>query len=225
MKATFINNLSGQNQMIYPFARILYIGLPVRTFIRKVHGSANIPKPPFIFASNHASYLDDIVVPYFTTSFTNTKFHIFVNSRFYSNLALRVFLNRFECIKVDVGKDVSDEEQRKKTNEAAFQSALGYLRNGEIVGIFPEGGRSPDGRLRRGKTGAARLAFASGMPVVPIGIKGSYEILPKGAFLPRLRRGEVSFGKPIHFKKRQADEIEIRKATDGIMEKIAELIK
>jgi 1-acyl-sn-glycerol-3-phosphate acyltransferase len=185
--------------MVYAGAKI-YLGWPISLFLRKVKGEENFPKPPFIVAANHASYLDDIIVPYLIVRKTNTRFHMMVNSRFYKNPFLRAFFRHFGCIKVDVGKDVKDEKKRKKTNEEAFQKAFAALKKGEIVGIFPEGGRSPDGKLKEPKLGIAKVTLRSGLPVVPLAIKESHRILPRGALFPRFKRTDVTIGKPMTFE-------------------------
>jgi 1-acyl-sn-glycerol-3-phosphate acyltransferase len=82
---------------------------------------------------------------------------------------------------------------------SAFDAAIPVLQEGGLVCVYPEGTRSPDGRLYRGRTGAARLALAAGVPIIPVGTKGTAKIQPIGQPLPRLGQGPVSikFGKPI----------------------------
>src|SRR3989338_778347 len=211
--------------MVYPFGRF-FLGNFVRMYTRKIEGHENIPRDrPFIAVANHSSYLDDLAIPYLITRFAKKKFHIFVNSRYYSNVFFKLFLDHFGCIKVDVSKDVKDAEKRNKTNEKAIEDAVRFLARGDIFGIFPEGGRN-NGTLIEGKTGVATVALKSKVPVLPIAIIGSHNVFPKGAKFPRFRRFDISIGKPMTFEKYYGskDYNTLRKITDEIMGKISFLI-
>jgi 1-acyl-sn-glycerol-3-phosphate acyltransferase len=110
----------------------------------------------------------------------------------------------------------------------ALDAAVPVLQSGELVGIFPEGTRSPDGRLYRGRTGVARLAMQADVPVVPVGILGTERVQPKGHYMPRLsalgRSGViVRFGKPIDFSGRSDDMSTMRAITDEIVTEIQKL--
>ena len=108
-----------------------------------------------------------------------------------------------------------------KASERALSTGLRVLAHGKLLGIYPEGTRSPDGRLYRGKTGVARLALESGAPVVPCAMLGTFELMPSGKLLPRLRfRPGVRFGKPLDFSRYaglEADRLVLRAVTDEIM--------
>jgi 1-acyl-sn-glycerol-3-phosphate acyltransferase len=110
----------------------------------------------------------------------------------------------------------------------ALDDAVPVLKSGELVGIFPEGTRSPDGRLYRGRTGVARLAMQAGVPVVPVGILGTEKIQPKGHSIPRLgmlgRSGVIiKFGTPLDFTHRTDDMSTMRAITDEIVIEIQKL--
>ena len=107
----------------------------------------------------------------------------------------------------------------------ALDAATAVLQQGALLCVYPEGSRSRDGRLHRGYTGAARLAVAAGCPLVPIGIRGTAELQPPGARLPRLRRRcAVTVGAPATIATDgDARRIVARAATDDLMRRIAEL--
>ena len=104
--------------------------------------------------------------------------------------------------------------------EAAVQRALRVLGEGKLLGIYPEGTRSPDGRLYRGKTGVARMALEAGVPVIPVAMIGTFEIQPPGQVIPKIKRVGVQIGKPIDFSRYEGmedDRFVLRSMTDEIM--------
>jgi len=112
-------------------------------------------------------------------------------------------------------------------SQAALDAAEGVLRRGEFFGIFPEGTRSRDGVLHKGRTGAARLALKVGCPIFPVGIVGTREIQPPDAKLPKLRQScAISIGRPIdptRYRSRADDHLVLRSITDEVMYEIREL--
>lgn len=209
--------------MVYPIAK-LTIGNFIRLFIKEINGKENILKnKPFIVASNHASYFDDFATPSIIIPMLDKKMHFYVSSYYFNNYFLRKFLEWGESIPVDPTKN----KKHKEINKKAFQTALKYLKNGEIVGIFPEGTRSIDGKLKQAKSGIAKLAIAAKVPVLPIGIIGSDKILPKGKLLLRFKRCKINIGKPLYFKEYYDKKINkkiLENVTRTIMKNIAELI-
>ncbi len=186
-----------------------------------------MPNGAFVVAANHSSYLDDFFMPYIIFKHVNKKLHIFVNSRYYKIFFIKKFLDYHECIPVDVNKNVPDYKRRRITNENAFRDALMYLKKGDIFGIFPEGSRSINGKLKKAKTGVARVALEARVPVIPMGIKGSYEIIPKGAIFPRFKRADIIIGKPIYLDEyygKEKDYKTLEEVVTLIMKKIAKLI-
>ena len=209
--------------MVYPLTKIT-LGRYAYLYVKDIRGKENFPKDSsFIIAANHASYYDDLLLPLLIFMFAKKKVHMYVNSRFFKNYFLKKFLDHHECIPVDVKKDKNSE----KVNKDAFHKALAYIKKGEVIGIFPEGHRSLDGKMQKAKTGIARLALAAKVPVVPVGIIGSYHILPKGKMLPRFKRCSVQIGKPLDFTKYygKEDKKTALKVTDIIMHSIARLSK
>jgi 1-acyl-sn-glycerol-3-phosphate acyltransferase len=107
----------------------------------------------------------------------------------------------------------------------AFDGAIPVLRSGDAVAVYPEGTRSPDGRLYRGRTGAARLAVAAGVPLVPVGMLGTEKVQPIGQPYPKPFQGKVTirFGKPIETAGRADDRTSLRALTDELMAEIQKL--
>ena len=213
--------------MVYPFTKI-FSGLIIKSFTRKVIGKNNLPKTPFIAAANHASFADDFLLNYHILFSTKRKFRIFVNSRFYKSKLIKIYLDHYNCIPVDVSKDVKDKEKRKETNEEAFKLAIEALKKGYNFHIFPEGGRSDNGKLKKAKTGVARVALEAKVPVVPVGLIGTYDILPKGAKFPRFKKADIIIGKPLNFEKfygKSKDYKTLETVTTIIMKEIAKLIR
>ena len=112
-------------------------------------------------------------------------------------------------------------------SQAALDAAEQVLRRGELFGIFPEGTRSRDGHLYKGKTGAARLAFEVDCPILPVGIRGTADIMPPDAKLPKLRREcWIDIGRPIHptrYRSRNNERLALRQMTDEVMFEIAQM--
>jgi 1-acyl-sn-glycerol-3-phosphate acyltransferase len=107
---------------------------------------------------------------------------------------------------------------------SALDSAIPALRAGDLVGVYPEGTRSPDGRLYRGRTGIARLALLSGVPIVPVGVTGTAAVQPIGSYIPRLgHKVSITFGKPMDFAGRPTDSSSLRAITDEVISEIQKI--
>src|SRR5262245_19794954 len=171
--------------MFYAFVK-LFFALPVRIYLRiKVRGMQNVPASgAAILVANHASFLDPIVLG----SACPRKIHFIVLREMYDWWRLRWFYWGMETIPV-----------RKEDEARAIKAALGCLKRGKVIGIFPEGGRSLDGILQDGKPGAALLAALSGASVIPTRIRGAFESLPMGGRFPRPARVSVHFGDALQF--------------------------
>lgn len=206
--------------MVYPIGKLVVPPI-AKLWVRRVVGLENIPRDrPFIIAANHSSYLDDFSVVSIAVIRTNKKVHMYCNDRFYKNKLLAAFLDWGACIPISI------QTKNKETNKRAFKLALNYLKKGEPVGIFPEGGRSADGSLREAKTGIAKLALTAKAPVLPIGIIGSYKVLPKGAKFPKFKRFDIKIGKLIHLNRyfgKENNKKILKEVTTLIMREIAKL--
>ncbi len=106
----------------------------------------------------------------------------------------------------------------------ALDAAIPALRAGDLVGVYPEGTRSPDGRLYRGRTGAARLALLAEVPIIPVGVLGTEQVQPIGSRLPKFGpKVTIRFGKPMDFSGRPTDSSSLRSITDEVMAEIQKL--
>ena len=151
----------------------------------QIRGTGNIPwKGPVVLAANHCSYLDPPVLAMVSP---NRNVRFMARDTLYSNPFARWFFPRVGLIALD----------RTRGDLAALRPAIGALKGGDVVALFPEGTRSPDGQLKEAKGGIGFLIAKSGAPVVPVRIFGTYEALPKGAGRPRRSRIRVSVGKVI----------------------------
>ncbi len=172
-----------------------------------------------ILASNHLSFADSIVIP----CVVPRKVAFLAKSDYFEGTGVKGTAVRwwFEGI----GMLPVDREDTKAAM-ASLDTALEVLGRGEAFGIYPEGTRSRDGRLYRGRTGVAHLALTAGCPVVPVGLTGTQDIQPVGARLPRLAKVSVEFGEPLDFAGRY-DGVPLgrarREVTDEIMAAIGAL--
>ena len=158
---------------------------------RRVEGLHHVPTTgPVIVASNHLSFFDSVAIPIVVPR----KVVFLAKSDYFTGTGVKGTLVRawFEGL----GMLPVDREDTKAAI-ASLDTALEVLRRGEAFGIYPEGTRSRDGRLYRGRTGVAHLALTTGCPVVPVGLEGTDDIQPVGSNRPRLAKATVRFGEPI----------------------------
>ncbi len=186
-------------------------------FVRKVEGLGNIPKGPFIVASNHESYLDPFIVTGTLMPKLQKKVHwLAMKGRFWKIFGDRISGGWAGCVPLNGGK-------KKALNELTS-----LLKNGEVIGIFPGGPRSLDGNLTEGKTGISRLVLGAHVPVIPMGLIGTYEIAPRERLIPKLKRADVKIGKPMYFDKyynKKVTEKLLKEMVDKVMREIARLTK
>jgi 1-acyl-sn-glycerol-3-phosphate acyltransferase len=185
-----------------------------------VRGLEHVPRSGgVILASNHLSFVDSVVIP----SVAPRKVVFLAKSDYFTGtgvkgLASRVWFEGLGMLPVD--------RDDTKAALASLDIALSVLERGEAFGIYPEGTRSRDGRLYRGRTGVAHLALTAGVPVVPVGVTGTEKVQPVGSTRPRIVKVRVAFGEPIDFAGR-FDGVPSgkarRDATDEIMAAIQRL--
>lgn len=188
------------------------IGAPlIRAYFRvEVRGMGNVPSTgPAILASNHTSFLDHFVVP----AIVPRGIRYLAKAELFEGRVSRWLFTHWGQIPV----------RRGKGDEGALRTALSVLEEGHLLGIYPEGTRSPDGRLYKGHTGVARIALASGAPVVPVAMIGAFDALPKGRTLPRPHQVRVAFGPAMTFTG-DPTPARCREVTDTVMEAIGALL-
>jgi len=165
--------------VITPLARVVYRP--------RVEGKDNVPRTgPVIFASNHLSFIDSIAIPVAAPR----PVHFLAKASYFDKWASRTFFTSIGAIPVHRGAgqaalDALDQQRQ-------------LLDDGRAVALYPEGTRSLDGRLYKGRTGVAFLALQTGAPVVPVGLVGTDKVMPVGATMPSLKhRVTVKFGEPL----------------------------
>ena len=185
-----------------------------------VSGLENVPRSgPVILASNHRSFADSLVIPIVAPR----KVAFLAKSDYFTGKGVKGRLQKawFE----GMGMLPVDRDDPKAAI-ASLDTALDVLGRGEAFGLYPEGTRSRDGRLYRGRTGVAHLALTAGVPIVPVGLTGTERLQPVGAKLPRVVPITVRFGEPIEVVGRY-DGIPLGKArrvvTDEVMTAIQRL--
>jgi 1-acyl-sn-glycerol-3-phosphate acyltransferase len=159
-----------------------------------VTGGEHIPATGgAILASNHLSLVDSIFLPLVLARPVTfaAKSEYFTGTR---------PGQRFAGAYMRATKQLSVDRADTRSAQATLQAALSLLQAGELFGIYPEGTRSPDGRLYRGRTGIGWLALASGVPVIPVAMVGTDRVLPPGHSIPSLRRVGIRVGEPLTFE-------------------------
>ena len=207
--------------MLYWIMKHIIVGPYVKTVYRAwERGIENVPRTgPVILASNHLSVLDSVFLPLAI----ERKVTFLAKSEYFTGkgpkgLAVRLFMQGIGQIPID--------RSGGKASEASLNTALQVLARGDVLGIYPEGTRSPDGRLYRGRTGVARMILEAGVPVVPVVMVDTEKAMPIGSKLPKVRRVGVVFGEPLDFSRYaglESDRFVLRAVTDEIMYELARL--
>lgn len=199
--------------ILWPFLRLI--------FRPWAEGVENVPREgPAILASNHLSFSDHFFAPLPLPR----KVVFLAKSEYFTGRGIKGLLSR--AFFSGMGQ-IPVDRTGGAASERALRTGLRVLSAGELLGIYPEGTRTPDGRLYRGKTGVARLALEGRAPVVPTAMIGGFEFQPPGKLAPRLAvRPGVRFGKPLDFSRyygMENDRIVLRAVTDEIMYELMKL--
>ncbi len=201
--------------MAYFILKTFVLGPLLRFIFRPwVRGVENVPSSgAAILASNHLSFSDSIFLP-----LQCPRPVVFLaKSEYFTGRGLKGWLVKtfFKAT-----GQLPIDRSGGKASEAALNTGLGVLEQGQLLGIYPEGTRSPDGRLYRGRTGIARMALEAKVPVVPVAMIDTEKVQPIGKRLPRIRRVGIVYGKPLDFSRfdgMEGDRIVLRAVTDEIM--------
>ncbi|MFJ4405784.1 lysophospholipid acyltransferase family protein [Streptomyces sp. NPDC088910] len=200
------------------------IGSPLKAAFRPwVEGLENIPREgPAILASNHLSFSDSFFLP----AMLDRKVTFIAKAEYFTSPGVKGKLTA--AFFKGVGQLPVDRSGARGAGEAAVKSGIAVLERGELFGIYPEGTRSPDGRLYRGKPGGlARVALASGAPVIPVAMIDTEKVQPVGQVMPKLSiRPGIRIGKPLDFSRyhgMEGDRFILRSVTDEVMYEIMKL--
>jgi len=212
--------MDGSGGVFYLLARFVLRPLVHVIFRPTVTGRENVPlSGPVILASNHLSFIDSIAIPLMAPR----KVAYLAKAEYWQGSGISGWVSR--TLFTALGA-LPVEREASRAAQQALDTAMGVLRAGGAFGIYPEGTRSRDGRLARGKTGVAWLALSADCPVVPVAVRGTDRIQPIGARWPRPHKVYVTFGEPLTFPEHRgmAGKGKARReVTDQVMEAIAAL--
>ena len=186
----------------------------------EVTGLENIPETGgALIASNHLSILDSIFLPLVVSRPVTFA----AKSEYFTGTRL---VDRVTAMYMRATNQLSVDRAGARAAQAMLEAALERVNGGALFGIYPEGTRSPDGRLYRGRTGIGWLALNSGVPVIPVAMIGTDRVLPPGRTVPKLYRIQVKIGSPLTFDALRAEGTggrQRRAVTDTVMEAIGKL--
>jgi 1-acyl-sn-glycerol-3-phosphate acyltransferase len=187
----------------------------------RVTGLEHVPETgAAIFASNHLSVVDSFIIP----SVLTRPLYYLAKDEYFNNPGLIGVLQREVMLGLN---QIPVDRSGGRASLMALDAALPVLREGKALGIFPEGTRSPDGRLYRGRPGVAKLALDARAAIVPVGVLGTERVQPIGARIPRLGPTvEIRFGKPLDlspWSDAKPESRTYRDITAGLMAEIAAL--
>lgn len=176
--------------MLYLVGKLILYPLFKIFFKLKVEGSENVPlSGGCILSSNHCSMLDPIVLGLAT----KRKIYFLTKQELFKIPIFSYIIKKLGAIPLN----------REKLNISSYKNCCKILANNEILGIFPEGTRSEDGRLKDIKLGVIKLSIRNKVPIIPVGISGTYNVLPKGKMWIKLHPISVKFGKPLYFSEKE----------------------
>ena len=205
------------NKLPYGTLRAFLTPFLMLLFRPKVKGLRYVPATgPVILASNHLSFSDSIFIPLVVPR----RVTYLAKSEYFTGRGIK---GKLQALTFHALGQVPVDRSGGRRSEAALLTGLKILGEGDCLGIYPEGTRSPDGRLYKGRTGIARLAMESGAPVIPVAVADTDKVQPSGKLLPSIHRVSLSFGEPMYFTGDANDLQVLRDVTDEIMHKIQEM--
>jgi 1-acyl-sn-glycerol-3-phosphate acyltransferase len=207
--------------VLYWFLKYILVGPWLRVLFRPwVEGLDHIPDDsPAILASNHLSFSDSFFLPLVVPR----PITFLAKSDYFTGKGIKGFFTK--AFFAGVGQ-VPVDRSGGRASEAAIRTGLRILDEGSLLGIYPEGTRSPNGTLYRGKTGVARMAMEAKVPIIPVAMINTYEIQPPGQIRPHIRRVGVRIGRPLDFTRYEGlenDRFVLRSITDEVMYELMSL--
>ncbi|RJK96875.1 lysophospholipid acyltransferase family protein [Vallicoccus soli] len=207
--------------MFYWVLKHLLVGPALRVAFRpEVEGLENVPaEGAAILASNHLSFSDSIFLPLVL----DRRVTFLAKSDYFTGRGLK---GRATAKFFEAARQLPVDRSGGRASEAALRTGLKVLRSGELLGIYPEGTRSPDGRLYRGKTGVARMALEGRVPVIPVAMIDTEKAQPPGQVIPKVMRVGVRIGRPLDFSRyegMEGDRFVLRSITDEVMYELMQL--
>lgn len=201
--------------MFYWVMKRIFLGPVLKLLFRPwVKGLDNIPADgAAIIASNHLSFSDSIFMPLMV----RRPVVFLAKSEYFTGTGIK---GRLTAMFFRLTNQLPMDRSGGAASEASLSAGMDVLSHGGLLGIYPEGTRSPDSRLYRGKVGVARLALKAGVPVVPVAMIGTDKVQPIGKRLPNIRRIGMIFGEPLDFSRyhdQAEDRLVQRQVTDEIM--------
>ncbi|MEV3988294.1 lysophospholipid acyltransferase family protein [Streptomyces sp. NPDC049837] len=207
--------------MFYYLLKHIFLGPVLRLLFRpRTEGLEHIPEDgAAIVAGNHLSFSDHFLMPVVL----KRRITFLAKQEYFTGPGIK---GRLTAAFFRSAGQIPVDRSGKEAGQAAIREGLGVLAKGELLGIYPEGTRSHDGRLYKGKVGVAVMALKAGVPVIPCAMVGTFEIQPPGQVVPRIKRVTVRFGEPLDFSRfagMENDRTVLRAVTDEIMYRILAL--
>ncbi|MFE6701334.1 lysophospholipid acyltransferase family protein [Streptomyces sp. NPDC057718] len=207
--------------MFYYVLKYVVLGPVLRLLFRpRIEGLEYIPEDgAAIVAGNHLSFSDHFLMP----AIIKRRITFLAKAEYFTGPGIK---GRLTAAFFRSAGQIPVDRSGKDAGQAAIREGLGVLSKGELLGIYPEGTRSHDGRLYKGKVGVAVMAITAGVPVIPCAMLGTFEIQPPGQKLPKIKQVAIRFGEPLDFSRYAGMEDQkaaIRAVTDEIMYAILEL--
>ncbi|CAL9638020.1 hypothetical protein SUDANB145_06255 [Streptomyces sp. enrichment culture] len=201
--------------MFYHLLKYVLLGPLLRLVFRpRIEGLDHVPPSgAAIVAGNHLSFSDHFLMP----AVLRRRITFLAKAEYFTGPGLK---GRLTAAFFRSAGQIPVDRSGKEAGRAAIREGLGVLGRDELLGIYPEGTRSHDGRLYKGKVGVAVMALTAGVPVVPCAMIGTFEAQPPGRRLPRVRPVAIRFGAPLDFSRYAGMEHEktvLRAVTDEIM--------
>ncbi|AWW40879.1 MULTISPECIES: lysophospholipid acyltransferase family protein [Streptomyces] len=207
--------------MFYYLLKYVLLGPLLRVVFRpRIEGLEHVPASgAAIVAGNHLSFSDHFLMP----AILKRRITFLAKAEYFTGPGIK---GRLTASFFRSAGQIPVDRSGKDAGQAAIREGLGVLGKGELLGIYPEGTRSHDGRLYKGKVGVAVMALKAGVPVIPCAMIGTFEAQPPGQVLPRVHPVGIRFGEPLDFSRYAGMENEkaiLRAITDEIMYAILSL--